>query len=255
MKTEKKHEYRHYSSCLVVLLLFLVGCASKSEYPMEGTVLLRQEQPKAHLWQHLFSLQDEEAGYATYSYVLTGRDEKNRESSSLYLELIDAIKRSTPNAGALRNSLSRRSYNIFLIPVVKSDSTDSLTPDYERSKQFLATLSASSSQQFTRPGPYIITLCEPIGAGKREVVADVLYLDLTGVHPDALAEFVRTYKNHLTSEPVEGIERLKSLRLSLLNLALVTEESIGFAKTAYAALQDVFPKESPPEPAAEGAPL
>jgi hypothetical protein len=71
-------------------------------------------------------------------------------------------------------------------------------------------------------------------------VADILYIDLTNMHLAAISELVRTYKNKILNEKLSGIEKLNSLRLSILNIALITEDSIGFARTAYTKLRDAF---------------
>jgi predicted HTH domain antitoxin len=60
------------------------------------------------------------------------------------------------------------------------------------------------------------------------------------MHLAAISELVRTYKNKILNEKLSGIEKLNSLRLSILNIALITEDSIGFARTAYTKLRDAF---------------
>jgi hypothetical protein len=243
MQTRKCPEQRPVLilSCLV-LLLNLLSCAQKQEAPFPGEADVPPIPPKAHVWQYLYELKGEDTGYATYSYVLLGRDENNREAAGRYTKLIEAITVSTSDARDIQDTLSRAWFNIFLIPAVKSDSIAGYKPDFRLSKKLLTALSSKTGPVFTRPGPYIITLYEPIGRGKPGETADILYVDLTGVHPETLPEFVRVYKNRVSAESIEGMEKLKSLRLSLLNLAFLTEESIGFARTAYAALQDSFLK-------------
>lgn len=236
MRTENSCHHRFMYAWLVMLLL-VAGCSSE-----------KHELPKAHVWQCLVSLNDEYEDYATYSYVLVGRDENNQPSALRYHKLIDAITGSTARISDSKGILSRESYNIFLIPVITCDASNDVKPNYDVSLKLLASLSAASEYPFTNPGPYIITLYKPIGKGQLESRADVLFLDMSTVHPSAMPEFVKTYKNHLAKHEIDGIHSLQSLRLSLLNLALVAEESIGFAQIAYASLQESFTEKPAPKP-------
>jgi peptidoglycan-associated lipoprotein len=197
--------------------------------------------PPKHVfsWQDLCSLNGEKSGYATYSYVLTGRSATNSDASVRYLKLIDAVKgQSTPDS--LISAKLRSSYNLFLIPSKKDQNTANCKPDYEVSKQLLDAISIKLSKALLNQGPYIITLYKPVGEGNPDAIADLLYVDLTRVRPAAFPEFVRVYKNHVSREQIHGIEKLDSLRAELLNLMLITEECIGFAKVAYAELQRSF---------------
>ena len=184
----------------------------------------------------------EKSGYATYSYVLTGRSAITQHEKLRYLRLIDAVKgRSTPDK--LIKSSSRGFYNLFLIPSEKKPNTANEEPDYERSKKFLDNISIKLPEAlFNHGGPYIITLYKPVGEGNPDTIADILYADLTKVHPAAFPEVVRAYKSHVSSEQIHGIEKLKSLRANLLNLMLITEECIGFAKVAYTDFLSSWPR-------------
>lgn len=71
-------------------------------------------------------------------------------------------------------------------------------------------------------------------------MADILYIDLTNMHPTAIPELVSTYKRKILKDNLSGIEKLRSLRVSLLKILLITEDSIGFARTAYAELRSAF---------------
>ena len=229
--------FKWLSSALYVLMaFFLVSCSSGvGIYPSSTD----NEAPSAHAWQYLYSYGDEGAGYATYSYVLVGRDHNNQGSMSLYYELIKAIQASTANAEDLLGHVSSRSLNLFIIPVA-SGSDGSKEPNYKLSKSLLAVLSATSPLKSSRPGPYIITLYLPIGAGGDDKVADILYVDLTDAHPKAIPEIVRTYSEAVVDKKLSGVVNLNSLRLSLLSMALHAEDSIGFAKSAYASMRSSF---------------
>ena len=198
--------------------------------------------PRSHVWQYLYSLNDEPSGYATYSYVLAGRDERNRNASAIYLRLVEAIQSSTSSTSPGLGAAERHVSNLFLIPSRKVGTGGNDAPDYEMSKTLLSMLARKTSMRFTRPGPYIITLYRQISLGRPDELADILYVDMTDVRPGAVAEFVRTYKEQVSSGNIAGIQQLKSLRLAILNTAIVTEENIGFAKSAYAELQETFRK-------------
>ncbi len=196
--------------------------------------------PRAHVWQYIYSFGDENRGYSSYSYVLVGRDENNQVSSSLYFELIKAIQGSTVSIGILTESVLKENFNLFLIPAISSEDSESHKPNYELSKLLLTALSTTSPLTFSQPGPYIITLYQPISFGKPTDEAEVMYTDLTGIHTDVIPELVKAYKSQVLNTKISGVDKLQSFRLSLLNLALITEDSIGFAKVAYAELQKAF---------------
>jgi hypothetical protein len=232
----------------LAMLFFVAGCSSN----MEPKPLLPDQTgehllPKAHVWQCIHSPENEYENYATYSYVLVGRNENNQSSALRYRKLIDAIIRSTDKAADTEALLPTEQCNIFIIPAVECDSTKTLQPKYDVSLRLLSAISFASGRQFGNPGPYIMTLYKPIGKGKPDAIADVLYLDMSTIHPSAMPEFVKTYKNHLTKQEIDGMQSLRSLRLTLLNLGLTAEESIGFAQTAYASLRDAFTEKPAPK--------
>jgi len=193
-------------------------------------------------WQKLYALNDEKYGYATYSYILTGQSTANQNNKTRYLKLIEAVTgRSKPDQ-LIKSSL-RGYYNLFIIPSVKEKHTGNDKPNYSLSRQLLDNISIKTPQHlFNQSGPYIITLYKPIGEGDPNTITDILYVDLTNVEMAAFPEFVRSYKSHIANQQIQGIEKLNSLRANLLNLMLVTEECIGFAKIAYADLQRSFLK-------------
>ncbi len=223
---------------LSLVVVFVANCRAPEPRSVEPPSA--QEPPTAHVWQYMYTHDFEDIGYATYSYVLVGRDESNRVASSLYFELVKAIQGSTAKAESIPDNVSKAHFNLFLIPVVGDKDVAFHEPNYELSKLLLTLLSISSPIEFTNPGPYIITLSKPISMGERNEVADILYIDLTNMHQTAIPEVVRTYKNKIFEKKLNGIEKLQSLRISLLNAALITEDSIGFAKAAYAELRKCF---------------
>ena len=190
--------------------------------------------PAAHVWEYLSSFGAEPEDYATYSYVLTGRN-----GGSKYIDLVNYIQESTASANEMAESIPPEELNIFLIPSVGTDDT-SHKPDYESSRKLLAVLSARTKLNFDRPGPYIITTYQPISKIKKGADVDMLYVDMTNINQGAAKELVRMYKKTVLKKKLNGMDKLYSLRLAFLNLAFMTEESIGFAKTASASLDPIF---------------
>lgn len=225
---------------LSIAASFIASCVTSSGVSQPNGRASEVSLPTGHVWQYLYSYGGEDYGYATYSYVLVGRDESNQDAKSLYFELVKAIQGSTVEAGKMPQDASIGNFNLFLIPTTEIMEDASHKPNYELSKLLLTALSASSPLKFSRTGPYIITLYKPISFGNQDDVADILYIDLTNMHLVAIPEVVRTYKNKILDENLNGIEKLNSLRLSILNIALITEDSIGFARTAYAKLHSAF---------------
>lgn len=196
-----------------------------------------------HVWGHLKGWESlkkngrERSNYATYSYVIAGRN-----SCDKYIELVNRIKDSTGAADEMDKLklMDHEELNIFLIPAIHTDGS-AYKPDYETSKNILAAVDAKSKPNFHDPGPYIITMYQPISSlQKGDAVTDMLYVDLTNISKGAIAEVVRVYKQAVLNKRLNGTDKLYSLRLALLNLAFMTEESIGFAKTASASLDPVF---------------
>lgn len=222
----------------ILVALFLTSCISGgiSRYPAS----IDKAIPSSHTWQYLDSYGDEDIGYATYSYVLVGRDDNNLKSTSLYYELIKTIQISTVNAEELRAYVPSDRLNIFIIPIANTDNVNNIEPNYKLSKSLLVALSTTTPLAFSRPGPYIVTLHLPIGTENDDKLVDILYVDLTDVHAKAIPEIVRTYSEKVTDNELNSIEKLSSLRLSLLNIGLNIEDCIRFAKSAFASMISSF---------------
>ena len=211
---------------------FMGFAAEPAPTASSGGVRTPKPKPTAHVWEYLHSLGTEHSGYATYSYILSGRNGSER-----YADLVRLIQRSTAEASELEDILLPEELNIFLIPALNTGNATGNSPDLRFSQQVLTVLSARSPLDFNRPGPYIVTLYHPLGQyTRRDQIVDILYVDLTNIHPGAVAEVVRTYKQTVLKKELRGQEKLRSLRLSLLKFAFLAEDSIGFARTAAAAI-------------------
>ncbi|NTU54411.1 MAG: hypothetical protein HGA97_12110 [Chlorobiaceae bacterium] len=192
--------------------------------------------PKSHTAKLCISFEDIDDDYATYSYVLCGRIDAYEK----YKLLIDEIYENTPHSPAL----SHWNYNLFIIPckIGQYGLPDKDKPNYQFALDLLEMLRLETrSDKLNKSGPYIITLYKPIRKEYSGDVADILYLDLSGINPVAYRSFVAEYKSRLLQNKLSGINRLKSFKLDLLTITLFTEECIGFAKVAYGKLLSADP--------------
>ena len=143
--------------------------------------------------QSLSRYGEEEEGFATYTYVLVGRDSSHQATWARYNSLIKAIKSSTAENSPTRTA-DKSLLNLFLIPVVGGEGQDSTLPNDKLSMQLLTALSTALPGKFENPGPYLITLYKPIRHGHPGEVTDVLFVDLSKKHERAIQEVVRTDK-------------------------------------------------------------
>lgn len=221
-------------------LVALEAVAAASEVMAKTYEKYKSMVVSSHVWQYLDSYGKEYVGYATYSYVLAGRNNSNQKSTSLYHELVEAIQALAVDSEKLQGLIPSRLLNLFIIPITNGSDHEGISPNYELSKLLLASLSTTLPLKFSRPGPYIITLYKPIGVDNGDEMTDILYVDLTDIHQKAIPEIVRTYSEKVIDDKLEGMEKLESLRLSLLNIALHVEDSIGFAKLASMSMKSAF---------------
>jgi hypothetical protein len=232
---------------IFALLLTLSSCALKGGGVRGDTNAVTSEAiginkaaiPKAHLWTNLYKYDEEEDGFATYTYVLVGRDASHKLTQDKYLTLINAITSSISEKEQLPNVALKSKYNLFLIPVIK-EGIEPSRPNEKLSMLLLTALSTFLPGKFDAPGPYLITLAKPIRFGHIEEVADILILDLSDKNPGAIREYVRAYKERLIDKRVAGVEKLQSLRVALLDTALNTEDSLRFARVTFGELQKIF---------------
>lgn len=192
------------------------------------------EVPQYHVWSYLRSYGKEPKGYATYSYVLAGRDTSDALHAQRYRALVDAIQSSTTGKDDMPPTVLESMMNIFLIPAV----SDAETWNIGCSLTLVAALTASNSC-FYNPGPFIVTLYRPISFRADQEVT-MLFVDLTNTHPDSMSEIVSAYKRRVSQAPLQGVQRLTSIKLALLNTLLIANDHIGFAKAAFADLKTSF---------------
>jgi len=215
-----------------------------------------------HVWDVLSIRASESCGFALYTYVIFTRsvedlDELQESVKQRYLKLLSAITVSTPNRRDAPAYYSAET-NIFYIPT-KSE--------YEAGASRLSRYDTSLSRQIgsqlrvmlrssadtdgidlvdmlsLSPGPFLVSTLIPIrkecysNDGLQDAAnSGILFVDLSGQHPDAMAEIVRAYKRYTRDNEAEGVERFASIRLELLTMILNADESIRLIKAATAEL-------------------
>ncbi|MBA4142849.1 MAG: hypothetical protein H0X43_07550 [Nitrosospira sp.] len=194
--------------------------------------------PTAHVWATLPSYGEEEEGYATYTYVLIGRDKSHKATWHRYNTLITAVTSSTAKNSTMMADKSL--LNLFLIPVSAREGQNPTSPNDKLSMELLTALSTAFPGKFDNPGPYLITLYQPIRHGRPGQIADILFIDLSKMHEKAIQEVVRSYKTEIIKSEFHGTQKLEQLALLLLNSALSVEDSYGFVKIAFAELQKAW---------------
>lgn len=112
--------------------------------------------PSFHVWSYLRSYGEEPDGYATYSYVLAGRDESDGSHMQRYKALVAAIQGGTPSTSDIPQSVQRNLMNLFLIPAGRD--VDAWNVGLSMA---LATALTASDARFHNPGPFIVTLYHP----------------------------------------------------------------------------------------------
>jgi hypothetical protein len=210
---------------LTLGVLILQCCNSTKVENAQSSI----EFPRTHQWQYITTFGQEVDGYATYSYILVARNHVG-EAWDKYLLLKQEIINTTANSAFVASLVNKDLVNVFVI--LKNDEANS---EGNLNHLFLNILATQTDLDLTNPGPYIVTLSQDLSGGSAQEQKDLMFVDLTNVHSLAIPELVSTYKNHVESQQIEGIQKLNSIKLHVLNLALITDDAISFAKAAYAA--------------------
>jgi hypothetical protein len=219
-------------------------------------------------YARLSKVGEEKPGYGLYSYVLiTSYSDK---AVALLSEIFKAIP-DVKNAGA-----SPKQINILYIPFLEKENEfvleeqlarkDMMGTTRERGVRAWGEKYAESFYNFQMARTILAHLCNPPADVLRQlcgsdlsrgpfiftyekpastfepVEAPYLFVDLRDVHEHAFAEFVSAYQQQVKSEDVNSGERLSTLRLKLLNLAL---NAADFFKPIPEALADVIHSAKP----------
>lgn len=200
-----------------------------------------------HVWGELKNRGGERTGYAIHTYVLFGSDTRdiNSADGKRYDGLLRAIIRDTKtvNQGKLSKwPLSET--NIFWIPATQNLTQDNAFMHYNFNlgMVYLGVFQKAGRNDLffvnrlsKRPGPFLVSVNEPLDTHKGRRVTRLLYVDLTNMPCDGMREIVDVYKQRLQAEPLKNVEKLReSLKIIFLKYALKFDESVKIVKVAYA---------------------
>lgn len=86
-----------------------------------------------------------------------------------------------------------------------------------------------------RPGPFLVSLYEPLPRLQGKNVTKMLYLDLTDMPQDGMRQVLDAYKQRLDDEPLKNMEKLKeSLKIIMMKYALMLDENLKIVDVAFA---------------------
>lgn len=198
--------------------------------------------PKAHLWEWMYERGTEPSGYGMYTYVLINQNQSNEEVWARYSALVEAIQASTTEVADFDAKADKSLYNVFLFPSTKGkDGQPTLNDRFSRA--ILTAIRASTKgdklrKSIANPGPFLISVGQPLtGSGTLSDV-DLLYADLSATNKAAMREVVSAYKLRIEKSELRGTESFDSIRLSLLSLILNADEHVQVVKVVYAGLKD-----------------
>lgn len=191
---------RFVKLCLAFLL------ASCSTVPPEhGNV-------RAHLYEYLHEFGGETTEYGAYSYVLG-------EPSTRLDRIRQEIVTSTAQSGSFVGS-NRGRYNVFQIPNT-----------VDLGKQILAALDAATPTcRFSRRGPYIVTLHQPLTSTDDDV-QQLLFVDLTDLNEALIPELLEAYKNVIVDKGVAS-GKFQPFNITAINALLDLNDAIVYALIA-----------------------
>jgi hypothetical protein len=232
---------------LLLATIMVAGCATlpeTTEPTPKGTV-------SYHVWGALISYGIEQKaypGYAVYTYVLFNSNQPDAGSpegkryDSILKAILQDIKTQQTGAAA---GWPKDATNIFCIPFVtwSPKKADALKKyDFELSLKYLAVLQrAVKDNQMLfkcleqRPGPFLISLYEPLPRLQGKAATKMLYLDLTDMPTDGMRQVLDAYKQRLDAEHLKNVEKLKeSLKIILMKYALMIDENLKNVDVAFA---------------------
>ncbi len=256
-----------FSLVLAVLILLLASACQveRAETPREPPAAerppvsaapepsprpTRGEEPAVsrHAWDFLTDMDGEKEGFGMYTYVLFSRNVDRpglaSEVEERYKKILAAIAGTTlnlPELGELETR-EKKTTNILYIPAVAPGRELNLANyDSRLSLRYLSEIARLCREESpeiserleSRPGPFLISLLQPVGQIGEESV-NLLYADLSTTNPAAMREVVAAYKGHLVRGSVDKKERFTSLRLTLLNLILNADDNVHLIKIALA---------------------
>lgn len=249
-------------SVLTLAMLFLAGCTPTDVYrqplpppppPLEAKIpkVQAKGQVTYHVWGAVVSYgieQMEYPGYAIYTYLLFNSNKPDPTSSegTRYDGVLQAILRDVkPEETGTAAGWAKDETNIFCIPLLtKRPARDELLAryNYEISFKYLAVLQGAVKENpelfrrlERRPGPFLVSLYEPLPSLQGKAATKMLYLDLTDMPADGMRQVLDAYRQRLGSQPLKNVEKLKeSLTMVLLKYALMLDENLKIVDVAFA---------------------
>lgn len=200
-----------------------------------------------HDFQNIYKFGEEYGFYAAFSYVLIPSDSSHGKSLEKYRVLVDEITGFSSAAideikllGEQNSEAENK--NLFILPMLNGQWDDQgyPVPNYRISKSILSSVRVNSELGLFGTGPYVITTTRPIAEINQVGEVNLLYLNLSNVHIDAIPSAVEVYRQTLYEDGVDGVVKLRSLRVGFYNYALHFEEHINFAKIAYSRVLGFF---------------
>ncbi|WP_298441025.1 hypothetical protein [uncultured Ferrimonas sp.] len=191
---------------LLLLLLWglLLGCTAAP--PPLPTPLL--------LWQETTRYGNEPRDYGSYSYLLYQAGPQHPLAWRKYQALVAAVQAVNDELQGDQRRLPRYMTNRFALPV-------------DDNGRFMAVLQLHNPHLFHNPGPYLVTVLQPLSLQPAQPQAQMLYLDFSLVSEAQVTTLLREFKQELSLQPLQGREQLRSMRLSLLQRLLAAEDTIG----------------------------
>jgi hypothetical protein len=242
-------------------MLLLAGCTTVNVYrpPPPVTTPGEAQIPKVkakgpvsfHVWGAVLSYgieQQEYPGYAIYTYLLFNSSKPDPASSEgqRYDGILQAILRDVkPEETGTAAGWRKDETNIFCVPLLtKRPAREELLAhyNYEMSFKYLAVLQGAVKENpelfrrlERRPGPFLVSLYEPLPRLQGGAATRMLYLDLTEMPAAGMRQVLDAYRQRLNAEPLRNVEKLKeSLKMILLKYALMLDENLKIVDVAFA---------------------
>jgi hypothetical protein len=191
----------------------------------------------------------EELGYGLYSYIVLPFHSLRAE------RFLEELFKTT--GYAIDSLIDLENLNVIYLPI-RADQLPSLRPmlsrgstpavnlfatqfyDYALAQKLLVQICTAPAEVIRdlcmsdlSGGPYLFTYARPASA-LSPVPPPYLFLDLSQVHIRAFGEFIAAYKAQVKRSDYSDRERIDTLRLRLLNIALTAADWITPTKSAIA---------------------
>jgi hypothetical protein len=206
-----------------------------------------------HVWGAILSYGTEVSafpGYAAYTYVLFKGNQLGPDSMEWkrYEEMLKAVLQDVkPKDIGAAVGWPQNETNIFCLPLVTKN-PQPLAPlksyDFSLAQRYLAELQTAVKNNHVlferlerQPGPFLVSLYEPLPKLHGREATKMLYLDLTSMPQDGMRQVLDAYKERLTEAPLKNVEKLKeSLKIVLLKYMLMIDENLQLVEVVFAGL-------------------